>query len=180
VAVKIRLRRMGRKKRPFYRIVVADSRAPRDGRFIEKIGDYNPLPEVYELNIDEERALYWLKNGAIPTDTVKSLMRRKGITLKWHLIKKGASESEIEEEMKKFELIQKQKREREKLKIGDKKKKKEPIEEEEKSEEGKKEEKPEKQKEPEKEEKIEEKEKNTEKKEKGGEETNKEEESENR
>lgn len=76
--VKIRLRRMGAKKAPFYRVVVADSRFPRDGRFIEEIGTYNPLAEPAEINIDSERALAWIKNGAQPTDTVKALLKRTG------------------------------------------------------------------------------------------------------
>lgn len=76
--VKIRLRRMGAKKAPFYRIVVADSRFPRDGRFIEELGTYNPLKNPSEINIDSERALEWIKNGAQPTDTVKSLLKRAG------------------------------------------------------------------------------------------------------
>lgn len=74
--VKIRLRRMGAKKNPFYRIVVADSRAPRDGRFIEEIGTYNPLAESDKLNVDLERAKYWVANGAQPTDTVRVLLKK--------------------------------------------------------------------------------------------------------
>ena len=74
--VKIRLRRMGAKKAPFYRVVVADSRFPRDGRFIEEIGTYNPLTNPAEIKIDTERALDWMKKGAQPTDTVKSLLKR--------------------------------------------------------------------------------------------------------
>ena len=79
MATKIRLMRLGRKKRPFYRIVVADSRSRRDGAFIEVIGTYNPLPNETELKIDEEKALKWLSVGAIPTDTAKSLMSKLGI-----------------------------------------------------------------------------------------------------
>ena len=74
--VKIRLRRMGAKKTPFYRIVVADSRSPRDGRFIEEIGTYNPLTEPSEIKIDLERAKYWIGTGAQPTDTVRSLLKK--------------------------------------------------------------------------------------------------------
>lgn len=80
MAVKIRLRRMGAKKNPFYRIVVADSRFPRDGRFIEEIGYYNPLKEPLELKIDREKALEWLSRGAQPTETVRALFGRAGIT----------------------------------------------------------------------------------------------------
>ena len=79
MAVKIRLRRMGAKKAPFYRIVVADSRYPRDGRFIEEIGTYNPLVEPAEVKIDAEKAQQWIKNGAQPTDTVKALFKKNGI-----------------------------------------------------------------------------------------------------
>ena len=79
MAVKIRLRRMGAKKAPFYRIVVADSRYPRDGRFIEEIGHYNPLTTPVELNIDGEKAKKWIANGAQATETVKSLLKKNGI-----------------------------------------------------------------------------------------------------
>ncbi|MBO5715715.1 MAG: 30S ribosomal protein S16 [Clostridia bacterium] len=79
MAVKIRLRRMGQKKAPFYRVVVADSRYPRDGRFIEEIGYYNPITEPAEIKIDAEKAKKWIANGAQPTDTVKSLLKRSNI-----------------------------------------------------------------------------------------------------
>lgn len=77
--VKIRLRRMGAKKTPFYRIVVADSRYPRDGRFIEEVGTYNPLVEPADIKLDEEKIKTWLQNGAQPTDTVKALIKKAGI-----------------------------------------------------------------------------------------------------
>ena len=77
--VKLRLKRMGKKGQPFYRIVAADSRAPRDGRFIEEIGIYNPVPEVTEVTVDKEKALKWLNNGAQPTETVRSILRKQGI-----------------------------------------------------------------------------------------------------
>ncbi len=79
MAVKIRLRRMGAKKAPFYRIVVADSRFPRDGRFIEEIGFYNPLKEPSEVKVDAEKVKTWIKNGAQPTDTVKALFKKHGV-----------------------------------------------------------------------------------------------------
>lgn len=79
MAVKIRLRRMGAKKTPFYRIVVADSRYPRDGRFIEEIGYYNPLTEPKTFKVDEEKAKKWISNGAQPTDTVKVLFKNNNI-----------------------------------------------------------------------------------------------------
>ena len=76
--LKIRLRRMGAKKQPFYRIVVADSRAPRDGAFVEEIGYYNPVAEPVELKVDNDRAKEWMKNGAQPTDTVRGLLKKAG------------------------------------------------------------------------------------------------------
>ena len=79
MAVKIRLRRMGAKKAPFYRIVVADSRYPRDGRFIEEIGTYNPCTEPSTVVVDAEKAKNWIKNGAQPTDTVKALLKKQGV-----------------------------------------------------------------------------------------------------
>ena len=79
MAVKIRLRRMGAKKAPFYRVVVADSRYPRDGRFIEEIGYYNPMREPAEIKIDAEKAQKWIANGAQPTDTVKVLLKKSDI-----------------------------------------------------------------------------------------------------
>ena len=77
--VKIRLRRMGAKKAPYYRIVVADSRSPRDGRCIEEIGSYDPLTEPATITVDAEKAQQWIKNGAQPTDTVKDLLKKSGI-----------------------------------------------------------------------------------------------------
>lgn len=77
--VKIRLRRMGAKKNPFYRIVVADSRFPRDGRFIEEIGTYDPMAEPSAVKVNAERAQEWIKNGAQPTDTVKTLLKKAGV-----------------------------------------------------------------------------------------------------
>ena len=79
MAVKIRLRRMGQKKAPFYRVVVADSRYPRDGRFIEEIGYYNPITEPAEIKIDADKAKKWLANGAQPTETVRSILKKNGI-----------------------------------------------------------------------------------------------------
>ena len=78
MAVKIRLRRMGAKKNPFYRIVVADSRYPRDGRFIEELGYYDPTKEPSVLKVDDEKAKSWIANGAQPTDTVKALLKKNG------------------------------------------------------------------------------------------------------
>ena len=89
MAVKLRLKRMGSKQRPFYRIVAADSRAPRDGRFIEEIGYYNPIETPAVVKIDEEKAQKWLSDGAIPTDTVKNLLSNVGIMKKFHEKKSG-------------------------------------------------------------------------------------------
>lgn len=82
MAVKIRLRRMGAKKAPFYRIVVADSRSPRDGRFIEELGYYNPTTDPVTVKFDEEKVKTWIKNGAQPSDTVKKLINKGGIATK--------------------------------------------------------------------------------------------------
>ncbi|HBI6091522.1 TPA: 30S ribosomal protein S16 [Listeria monocytogenes] len=89
MAVKIRLKRIGSKKKPFYRIVVADSRFPRDGRSIETIGIYNPLLDPVEVKIDEEATLKWMHNGAKPSDTVRNLLSREGIMEKFHNQKLG-------------------------------------------------------------------------------------------
>ena len=83
MAVKIRLKRMGAKKAPFYRVVVADARSPRDGRFIESIGYYDPVTNPANIKIDEEKALKWMGNGAQPTDTVKNLFTKQGIMKKF-------------------------------------------------------------------------------------------------
>ncbi len=89
MAVKIRLKRMGAKKKPFYRLVVSDSRSPRDGKFIEEIGHYNPISEPVQVKIDDEKAIKWLKNGAQPTDTVKSLFKKHGVIEKFEQSKKA-------------------------------------------------------------------------------------------
>lgn len=99
MAVKLRLRRMGKKKQPIYKIVAADVRSPRDGRFLESIGLYNPLTNPHTVDLKEDRVLYWLSNGAQPTKTVKSLLRQNGITLKNELIKRGVAEDKIESEL---------------------------------------------------------------------------------
>lgn len=88
MALKIRLRRMGAKKAPFYRFVVAEATAPRDGRFVEELGYYNPTKDPAIVEIDEEAALKWLSNGATPTDTVRSLLSKKGIMAKFDASKK--------------------------------------------------------------------------------------------
>lgn len=88
MAVKLRLKRMGAKSRPFYRIVAADSRSPRDGRFIETVGTYNPIANGNQVTIDEEKAMKWLNNGAIPTDTVRNLLSANGVWAKFKNTKK--------------------------------------------------------------------------------------------
>lgn len=93
MAVKIRLRRMGAKKAPFYRLVVADSRAPRDGAFIDQIGYYNPTTDPATLQIDEEKALDWMRKGAQPSDTVRSLLSQKGLLKRLDEEKRAAREA---------------------------------------------------------------------------------------
>lgn len=88
MAVKLRLKRMGSKQKPFYRVIAADSRSPRDGRFIETVGTYDPVKKDCPVNIDEEKALKWLNNGAQPTDTVKSLLTKTGVWAKYKTTKK--------------------------------------------------------------------------------------------
>ncbi len=98
MSVKIRLRRMGKKKQPFYRLVVADSRSPRDGRFIDIIGFYNPLTQPAEVRVDEEKALDWLKKGAQPSLTAKKILSQAGI-----LAKNAASKENTDKENEKTE-----------------------------------------------------------------------------
>ncbi len=110
---KIRLQRKGKKGLPFYHVVIADGRAPRDGKFIERIGIYNPVSKPAEIDINFDRALYWLQAGAQPTDTVNALLKFKGISYKFHLlngVKKGAMTMEMAEA--KFEAWQKEKQEK--------------------------------------------------------------------
>ena len=95
MAVKMRLKRMGAKKRPFYRIVVADSRFPRDGRFIEEVGYYNPVENPAVVKVDKELAMKWLNNGATPTDTVRDILSKEGILKEFHeskMVKKSSKE----------------------------------------------------------------------------------------
>ena len=112
MAVRLRLRRVGRKKFPIYKVVAADQRSPRDGRFIETVGQYEPLRESNNVEFQEDRVLYWLQNGAQPTDTVRNLLQKKGLWLKWSLIKKGADEEKIATAIENFES---QRAERDKL-----------------------------------------------------------------
>lgn len=105
MAVKLRLRRMGKKKQPIYKLVAADSRSPRDGKFLEAVGFYNPLTNPHTLDLKEDRILYWLKVGAQPTHTVKSLLRQKGITLKKELLSKGLDEEKVKSELEKWQKM---------------------------------------------------------------------------
>lgn len=89
MAVKIRLKRMGAKQRPFYRIVVADSRSPRDGKIIELVGTYNPITVPAEVKVDETKTLAWLSKGAVPTETVRNILSKQGILAKFNELKKG-------------------------------------------------------------------------------------------
>jgi small subunit ribosomal protein S16 len=103
--VKLRLRRMGKKKQPIYKVVAADSRSPRDGKFLEDVGLYNPLTKPHTVDLKEDRVSYWLDKGAQPTDTVKSLLKQKGITLKRELKRKGLSEDQINSEMENWQKM---------------------------------------------------------------------------
>jgi small subunit ribosomal protein S16 len=107
--VKLRLRRAGKKKQPIYKIVAADSRTSRSGKFIESIGHYNPLVNPMVVTVKEDRLYTWLKRGAEPTDTVRSLLQRKGYWLKWNLMKRGATEVTIATEMEKWQGLQEEK-----------------------------------------------------------------------
>ncbi len=116
MAVRLRLRRVGRKKLPVYKVVAADSRSPRDGRYIEAVGQYEPLRQSNNVEFKEDRVMYWLQNGAQPTDTVRNLLSSQGLWLKWSMLKKGADESAINEQMEKFaaQRVEKEKRAQEK------------------------------------------------------------------
>ena len=100
--VKLRLKRMGKKHIPLYKIVAADARSPRDGRFIESVGHYNPHTDPMLITFKEDRVLYWLNNGAKPTETVKSLLRKEGVMMKFRLSKSKVSAEKIEEKMNQF------------------------------------------------------------------------------
>ena len=105
MAVKLRLRRMGKKKQSIYKMVAADSRSPRDGKFLEAVGFYNPLTKPHTLELKEDRILYWLNVGAQPTHTVKSLLRQKGITLKRELMSKGFDEEKVKSELENWQKM---------------------------------------------------------------------------
>ena len=96
MAVRIRLKKLGRKKRPFYRVVAIDSKFKRDGREIERLGWYDPVQDNNPCSLNEDRVLYWLNQGAKPSDTVQGLFRKNGLSYKWHLVKQGLKEAAIE------------------------------------------------------------------------------------
>ena len=96
MSVRLRLRRQGRKGQPFYHIVAVDGRVARDGKFLEKVGTYNPIANPAVIEVDHDKAIKWLKNGAQPTNTVKAILRYTGVNLKYALIKQGKSEEVIE------------------------------------------------------------------------------------
>jgi len=109
VSVRIRLTRMGRRNRPFYRVVIADSRSRRDGRFIEQIGTYDPIKQDKNFAVKEDRIFYWLKVGAQPSDTVKRLLSKEGIMLKWHLETSNLTEDKKKQEFQKWEMAKENK-----------------------------------------------------------------------
>ncbi len=112
MAVRLRLRRIGKKKQPMYHIVAADSRTARSGKFLEIVGRYEPLQHPPLIGVKEPRLFYWLKNGALPTDTVRSLLQRSGHWLKWTMTKHGVEEAKIATEMEKWQMGQEEKRKR--------------------------------------------------------------------
>lgn len=112
MAVRLRLRRIGKKKMPQYQIVAADSRSARTGKFLEVIGRYEPLQQPMVIQTKEQRVFHWLKSGALPTDTVRSLFQRNGLWLKWNLTRKGADEPTVAAAMEQWTMMQEAKRRR--------------------------------------------------------------------
>lgn len=112
MAVRLRLRRAGKKKMPMYQIVAADSRTARDGKFLENVGRYEPLQNPMQITLKEGRIIHWLKNGAQPTDTVRSLLQRSGLWLRWSLTKRGVDEATIATELEKWQMVQAEKQQR--------------------------------------------------------------------
>ncbi len=124
MAVKLRLRRMCKKRQPLYKVVAADVRSPRDGKYIEAIGSYNPKTEPATIDIIEEKALYWLNCGAQPTETVKKILNKKGILLKRDLQKQGLSEEEINSKLEEWNKSKEASLDKKKAKAEQKKKEK--------------------------------------------------------
>ncbi len=111
--VTIRLRRIGKKKYPIYKIVITDSRAPRNGAYLEAVGNYNPNLGTQMIGLKEERVFHWLRKGAQPSDTVRSLFRRKGLWLRWTLSRQGKDEQTIQRVMERWQMQQADKEKRE-------------------------------------------------------------------
>jgi small subunit ribosomal protein S16 len=120
LAVKIRLKKMGSKKRPFYRFVAADSRFPRDGRFLETLGHYNPMVEPAEINVDEDKVYKWLRNGAKPTVNAANLLRSAGILERWELLKSGVPIPELDSKIEEMRSKQPKAQVRERKKLSKK------------------------------------------------------------
>jgi small subunit ribosomal protein S16 len=120
LAVKIRLKRMGSKKRPFYRLIAADSRSPRDGRFLENLGHYNPMIEPVEIKIDEDKVYKWLGNGAQPTVSAANLLKAQGILERWELFKTGLTVAEVNAKIEERRLKQPKAQQKDKKKLSKK------------------------------------------------------------
>ncbi len=114
--VKLRLKRIGKKKKPVYKIVAADARSPRDGRFIEEVGSYDPNFDPMKIVLKKTKVTYWLKNGAQPTDTVRQLLQKEGVLLQMNLSKRGKSQDEIDARLTQFDADKIAKLERAKAK----------------------------------------------------------------
>ena len=112
MAVRLRLRRIGKKKMPMYHIVAADSRVARSGRFLEVIGRYEPLQNPMHIATKDDRVMFWLRRGALPTDTVRSIFQRTGLWYRWSMMKKGMDAAVIATEMEKWQMMQAEKRQR--------------------------------------------------------------------
>jgi small subunit ribosomal protein S16 len=112
VAVRLRLRRIGKKKMPMYHIVATDSRVARSGKFLEILGRYEPLQNPMHIVTKDDRVVLWLKRGALPTDTVRSILQRTGLWYRWSMMKKGMDPAAIETEMEKWQMMQVEKRQR--------------------------------------------------------------------
>ncbi len=125
MATKIRLKRIGRRNRPFYRLVIMDARNRRDGAAIEEVGWYNPIAKDEMYSLKEDRILHWLEEGAQPTDTAHDILRTAGLAHKWHLLKQGLDETAVEKEMKKWALeredVLERRRQRAEAKVAEKK-----------------------------------------------------------
>jgi small subunit ribosomal protein S16 len=118
LAVAIRLRRMGARNRPMYRFVATDTRMPRDGRFIEILGHYNPIEKPAKVGVNEEKVFYWLKQGAVPSDTVKGLFKQIGLFKKWEMVQKGEDVSQVVLTTQIKEKTKKKKKKAKKAEVG--------------------------------------------------------------